>query len=30
VAALTGFDLWPRLWQILVGRGAPEAAPVRS
>ncbi len=30
VAALTGFDLWPRLWQILVGRGTPEASPVRS
>jgi membrane-associated phospholipid phosphatase len=30
VAALVGFDLWPRLWQILAGRGAPAPSPVRS
>lgn len=30
MAALVGFDLWPRLWQILVRQGAPQASPVRS
>ena len=36
MAALVGFDLWPRIWQILVGRAGreipdtPRASPVRS
>jgi membrane-associated phospholipid phosphatase len=29
-ASLVGFGLWPRIWQILVGRGTLTASPVRS
>ena len=26
LVALAGFDLWPRLWQILVGRAQPATS----